>query len=102
MTLTFRKRNNVWCCIGPASEIKVGEVEVTKKDGSRSSFEVGEVSAPFPGDDGKPWAIGYPVPKIAEQGGLSDRRPCVRCDQEFTYSDCKLQGGCWKEGYCGC
>jgi hypothetical protein len=105
LTLKFRKRNDAWVCVGPVSELRLGEVTVTQKNGRQVPFEVAEISAPFKGDDGTPWAFGYETPRAVKENGpagIPDSKPCMHCAKVFSYGDCKERGGNWKEGYCGC
>lgn len=47
---------------------------------------------------------GYTVEEYKKQyrnyAGLT--QTCWECGREFTYSQCKRDGGDWKESYCGC
>jgi len=106
MTISFRKcKNGDWAAMGPVEEMKIGSVQVRKKDGSVTQFEINELSPPFPGDGGVICCYGYRKTKVEKENGpegLPKKRKCVLCEQEFTYGDCKRNEGNWKGSYCGC
>ena len=106
MTISFRKgKNGDWAVMGPVSEMKIGTVQVKKKDGSITPFEITELGPPFEGDEGVMCVYGYRMTKVEKENGkegIPKKRKCVLCEQEFTYGDCKRSEGNWKGGYCGC
>jgi len=80
-SFTKNKRTGSYDVIGLSSEVKVGEVVVTKRDGTKKTVYVSEVSKPFTGkygeNQGKPCVIGR-IAQRAYQGG----------------------GGCHTDGHC--
>ncbi len=111
--IVYRKtKEDKWAVFGPASEVKVGTVTVTKKDQSTKQERVVAVSKSF-NVDGVPHCYGYLEEKKAEgqastpqvskpQRGNAQTKQCWECGRRFTYADAKANDGDWNDSYCGC
>jgi hypothetical protein len=89
MALTYRKtKSGEWAVFGPLSELKTGEVTVTKKDGTTKKEHVERVSKPFD-VDGVPHAYGKVAPR---QYGCSCEDSCCRPRCRCSYP-CNCRGG---------
>ncbi len=98
MALHYRKtRDGQWVAYGPAAEVVVGEVEVTKRDCSTKRETIERVGRPFI-SDGAEMAYGYlraPACDNCAQPGAKHHRldsngvrgqVCDRCRFEPSYT----------------
>jgi hypothetical protein len=73
--ITYRKtRDEKWVAFGPVSEVRVGNVVVTKRDGASKTETVVSLGKPFLAD-GRQCVYGYLAPKGTEtQSAPAPRR----------------------------
>jgi hypothetical protein len=83
VTTKYRKdRTGVWVVFGPTTEVRPGEVAVTKADGTVKAETVTRVSRPFVAD-GVPHVYGYlepaapAAPRVRANSRGGSRRRCV-------------------------
>jgi hypothetical protein len=91
--IVYRKdrRTGAWNVFGPASEVRVGTVTVTKKDGTHRQERVVKVSKPFD-VDGVAHVYGY----------LEDKAPktCANCGETIRGKAYLVRDSCYTLGYC--
>jgi len=91
--IVYRKdrRTGRWNVFGPASEVRVGTVTVTKKDGTHRQERVVKVSKPFD-VNGTPHVYGY----------LEDNttKECAECGEKIRGKAYLVQDSNYTLGYC--
>lgn len=85
--ITYRKtKNGKWVAFGPAAEVRIGTVTITKRDGSTKTEIVESLGKPFD-VRGVPHVYGY----LAERRGNNYRRAsngecrCGACDDLLSF-----------------
>lgn len=65
MAIQYRKnkQDDTWQAFGPVAEMKIGEVEVTRKDGRTHHETIISLSRSFAGDDGAEYCFGKIAPR---------------------------------------
>lgn len=91
--ITYRKtKTGEWVACGPAADLRVGAVTVSKKDGTSKVESITRLGRPFTAG-GVEMVYGYLAPKAV----ASSRR---------SYQDyldyCPNDGDCWSMGAKGC
>lgn len=77
--ISYRKKGDAWVAFGPASELRVGQVTITKKDGSTNEEKIRAVSKPFD-VDGVPHVYGYL--DRGERKTQGQRELCWECGEK--------------------
>lgn len=96
--LTYRKtKEGKWVVFGAAAEVRVGEVTVTKKDGTTKTEVVSGLGNPF-AVNGVPHVYGYlePRPAPSARSGRSSRG-CRGCGGAIVHASHHRA----MQGYCG-
>ncbi len=105
---TYRKtKDGQWVVCGPATEVHLGIVTVSKKDGGAKQETVVKLGKPFL-LNGTNYVYGYIAPRskqlvhVAAGSSSRDTKVCWECGCRFTAADARASGGDWQDGYCGC
>jgi hypothetical protein len=94
-TPSFRKTRGAWVVFGAADLIHLGEVTVTKRDGTAKIVEVGDLGKPFE-VDGITCRYGYLAPEPPRTRARREQ-PQTRREQPQTASPGKC-GYCARHG----
>lgn len=90
---TYRKtKNGDWVAYGPATEVKPGDVAVTKRNGTVDHVTVDSVGKTFK-VNGVDHVYGYFAPKPATRRRNADRGWCDECGERATPGT-----ECWETG----
>ena len=83
--VSFRrdKKTQTWTVIGPASQVQIGQVEATRRDGTTSVVQVAKVSRTFD-SKGVPTRFGYLSSQRWKYAKNADTRPTEGASSTFT------------------
>ena len=83
--VSFRKdkKTQTWTVIGPASQVRIGQVQATRRDGTVSSVLGAKVSRVFD-SQGVPTRFGYLSSQRWKYAKSADTRPSEGASSTFT------------------